>query len=339
MSVCASIVICTRDRADSLRETLASIGRCAVPADLPTELLVVDNGSTDHTRQVVDRAGLTNMLVQYVWAAGQGKSHAYNTGMDRASGSIYLFTDDDLRVPVSWIEVMCRPIARGDADATTGEIRIAPNLLQPWMRDAHRRALLEIGNLAQQHVREPFMIGANMACSADARRSIEGFCEALGPGRLGNMEDTLFYLQLLQTGKRISFVAGHAVEHHFEASRCTREVQLRQAKALGQSTAWVMHHWSHERVPKRRRRLIANTVRLAGHAIRWHLRGLLSGIAVEGFSPEEVQHAQRYWTYRELGQLAGTPRAYEKHGLRRREATLSEVDWEDSEMPAVRGVL
>jgi glycosyltransferase involved in cell wall biosynthesis len=58
MNTVVSIIICTRNRADSLRETLASIGRCDVPADLPAELLVIDNGSTDHAREVAEAGGL-----------------------------------------------------------------------------------------------------------------------------------------------------------------------------------------------------------------------------------------------------------------------------------------
>jgi glycosyltransferase involved in cell wall biosynthesis len=59
-----SIIICTRDRAESLRETLASIGRCAVP-DLAVELVVVDNGSTDGTAAIVRAAGLANVPVRF----------------------------------------------------------------------------------------------------------------------------------------------------------------------------------------------------------------------------------------------------------------------------------
>src|SRR5687768_15493346 len=117
-----SIVICTRNRADSLRETLVSMGNCQVPSHLPSELLVVDNGSTDHTRQVAEQAALANMPVRYIHEPRRGQSHARNRGLIEAIGDIFLFTDDDVRVPETWIERMCRPIADNEADAVVGGV-------------------------------------------------------------------------------------------------------------------------------------------------------------------------------------------------------------------------
>src|SRR5207245_1125375 len=51
-----SLVICTYNRADSLRVTLGSLADLRVPSDLQWEVLVVDNNSSDHTREVVDAA-------------------------------------------------------------------------------------------------------------------------------------------------------------------------------------------------------------------------------------------------------------------------------------------
>ena len=51
-----SILICTRDRAAALRDTLSSLARVVVPRSWKIELLVVDNGSRDGTREVVQGA-------------------------------------------------------------------------------------------------------------------------------------------------------------------------------------------------------------------------------------------------------------------------------------------
>jgi glucosyl-dolichyl phosphate glucuronosyltransferase len=67
-----SIIICTRNRAESLLQTLESIGQCEIPADMPAELLVVDNGSVDHTREVVEQTALPNMRVRYVLEPKKG---------------------------------------------------------------------------------------------------------------------------------------------------------------------------------------------------------------------------------------------------------------------------
>ena len=303
-----SIIICTRNRAESLRETLASIGRCEVLADLPAELLVVDNGSTDHTKQVVEQANLPNMPVRHIDEPTPGQCHARNRGLADATGEIILFTDDDVRVPRKWIEGMCRLIVKGEADATTGEIAVAPHLLRPWMTESHRRHLLEIPDLSEQHAKRPFLIGANMAFRRHVLRHVHRFDTELGPGGRGFMDDTLFYLQLLAAGYRLRFAAGVPVEHHFDSVRLTRTAQLLSARAHGRSTAYVMHHWSHEEVRWRRLRLVANAFRLMLRRAHW----LLSGRT--GFDPDEVIYARRFSTYFELGRLEAAERIYPRRG-------------------------
>jgi glycosyltransferase involved in cell wall biosynthesis len=51
--VSVTMVICTRNRAQGMRQTLDAIGRVHVPDAVRAEVLVVDNASTDSTREVV----------------------------------------------------------------------------------------------------------------------------------------------------------------------------------------------------------------------------------------------------------------------------------------------
>jgi glycosyltransferase involved in cell wall biosynthesis len=61
-----SIIICTRNRGNDLRWTLETIGELDVPSDLPAEVLVVDNGSTDRTHEVVHHIKMLRMVVRCV---------------------------------------------------------------------------------------------------------------------------------------------------------------------------------------------------------------------------------------------------------------------------------
>ncbi len=105
-----SIIICTRDRAESLKETLRAVGETLVPDDLDVEVLVVDNGSRDRTRRVVRQAKLWGRAPRYVYEPRLGLSCARNTGMAAARGAVLLWTDDDVRPGRACIAAMPRPI-------------------------------------------------------------------------------------------------------------------------------------------------------------------------------------------------------------------------------------
>ena len=81
MTASVSIIVCTRDRAESLRRTLDSLSACEPPADLSVELVVVDNGSTDHTPQIVEKATFHGLPVRRVYESAPGLSRARNAGL------------------------------------------------------------------------------------------------------------------------------------------------------------------------------------------------------------------------------------------------------------------
>lgn len=239
MKIRVSIIVCTRNRAKDLRETLESISRTDVPDDLPAELLIVDNASTDRTPEVVRCAAPMNMIpVRYVHEPRKGKGYAYNTGMAEAVGEIFLFTDDDVRVPANWIEGMCRPISNGEADAVQGGIRIAPHLERPWLRGMLRVWLAAV----EDPRRAPEgLVGANMAFSRTAAACAGAFDPRLGPGAAGYYDDTIFGWSLARAGQRIAYRPEVAVEHHFDADRIKLASFLSVAQRMAESRAIAMH--------------------------------------------------------------------------------------------------
>ena len=98
-----SILICTYNRADSLRQTLQTCCTLIIPVGITWELIVVDNNSADHTKQVCD--SFTSQLpLRYIFECHQGLSYARNRALDEAQGDLLLFTDDDVDLSSDWIE-------------------------------------------------------------------------------------------------------------------------------------------------------------------------------------------------------------------------------------------
>lgn len=303
-----SVIVCTRNRADSLRETLASIRRCEVPADLPAELLVVDNGSTDHTRQVVEQANLSNLPVRYVHEPRKGKGYAYNTGMAEAKGDIFLFTDDDVRVPTNWIEGMCRPIAKGEVDAVEGGVTLAPYLLRRWMTGTHRLWLAE--NSADCTNVQTDLVGANMCVSRSALGLGLRFDVELGPGATGFGDETLLSRQLRVAGRSRARRCDVVVMHVPSADRSTRWSFLQSAEAMGRTSAYTLYHWEHSEPGRLWRGLIRSWFCL----LRYRARRL------DLYPWQDIEESELWLVhdvamYRQLLRERRRPRNYAKFGL------------------------
>ena len=98
-----SVVVTTFNRCAILPAAIESLLAQNTP-ELKYELIVVDNNSTDHTRQVVESfiaRGHGN--VRYVFEPKQGPSHGRNAGIANAKGEIIAFTDDDVRPEKDWL--------------------------------------------------------------------------------------------------------------------------------------------------------------------------------------------------------------------------------------------
>jgi glycosyltransferase involved in cell wall biosynthesis len=84
-----SVIIPTYNRAGYLREALVSIAQQSMA---PWEVIVVDDGSTDDTRQVVEAAPVP---IRYYQQDHQGVAAARNLGLDAATGDLIAWLDSD----------------------------------------------------------------------------------------------------------------------------------------------------------------------------------------------------------------------------------------------------
>ena len=87
----ASVIIRSKDEADRLKLTLRSLSQQIEPA----EVVVVNDGSTDHTENVVTEAAGSLELVRLDNAQPLGRSGAANAGAELATGDVLIFLDGD----------------------------------------------------------------------------------------------------------------------------------------------------------------------------------------------------------------------------------------------------
>jgi glycosyltransferase involved in cell wall biosynthesis len=231
----ATVLIATYNRADLLGETLTSLARMRVAPRVRWDVIVIDNNSSDHTRQVVERhVSRFPVRLRYLFEARQGRSSALNAGIREAEGTVLAFTDDDVRVDEGWLDAAIGPLLGNHRSFgyTGGPVRPIWEKQPPAWLDLGRGDLW--GTIAiQDHGADPFVyeegrkvpLGANMAVRRDVFAAIGGFRADLGRtgGRLVlGQEVPELLMRARAAGYRGLYVPAMQVHHHIPARRLTR---------------------------------------------------------------------------------------------------------------------
>lgn len=141
MTASLSIVIPAYNEADRLGRTLRTIVDYLHENWPNSELIVVDDGSSDNTaalaRQTFEHAGnLRTSVISY--KSNLGKGRAVRLGLLAARGDVTLFSDADLSTPITETPKLVEPILRGECDVTFGSRALDRKLIgvhQPWRRE------------------------------------------------------------------------------------------------------------------------------------------------------------------------------------------------------------
>jgi glycosyltransferase involved in cell wall biosynthesis len=135
---------------NEVRTVLAVIDRLQ-QIDLPVarEILIVNDGSTDGTREVLE-AGIrdpgSGIRVIHMHP-NAGKGAAVRRGFSEASGTIVAIQDADLELDPQQLSALVAPIVRGQADVVYGSRFLAGRPAAPWMTVAANRGLTAVTNL------------------------------------------------------------------------------------------------------------------------------------------------------------------------------------------------
>ncbi len=118
-----SILIPAYNEEKRLPDTLETIADYLKKRDFSHELVVIDDGSRDKTRDVVREFAIDKPWVRLVQyddengaALNRGKGFAIRAGVETAVGRDILFSDADLSTPIEEMEKLLPPISRGDYD-------------------------------------------------------------------------------------------------------------------------------------------------------------------------------------------------------------------------------
>jgi GT2 family glycosyltransferase len=225
MSVAMSVIVVTRNRAASLQQTLACL---LTQADAPShEIIVVDNGSTDETRNVV-RA---HEGVRYVCRHDGGVSVARNAGMACARGETLVFADDDVTLGPTWLAAHARVYEEHpDAWLVGGRTRLRDEDVPSWY--ASRPDMppawwllgpaCEYGDETVQLRFPQYVVANNMSVRRATVERVGPFREDIGhrPGRRGlGGEDHELCRRVYEAGGTIYYGADAVAWHPIPPER------------------------------------------------------------------------------------------------------------------------
>jgi GT2 family glycosyltransferase len=239
-----SLVICTYNRADQLRDALRTALEQETDDLFTYEVLVVDNNSADHTRAVVESflvEGRPNL--RYLSEPRQGKSFALNLALSELSGEHYTIVDDDFLLPRRWLLGIRDGLLR-HPDAAFVSGKVLPHWSSPppeWLTEQHWSAIA-MADFGEAEFRAT--AGHRiclLACTFDteAVKAVGGYDTRLGVsgGQIGGVEDLDILTRLWAVGREGVYLPSVAFRHRVEPERLTKRYHRRWHRGHGRSHA------------------------------------------------------------------------------------------------------
>lgn len=250
-----SAVICTYNRADLLAGAIDSLLEQTLdPAQV--EIIVVDNCSTDGTRQLVE--GYAAAGVRYVLESRQGLGYARNRGWQEARGEFVAYTDDDARAHPALLErALAAFQAAGPDPLCVGGV-IRPYYTHPapvWFKDAYETRTW--GAAARALRQGEAFSGSNMIWRRDVLATYGGF--PVDRGVTGDYlavgEETGLFDRIWRDGEAPCFFYSPdlVVYHWVDPIKLSAGYRLKRALITGQDEALYraraegrLHFWARQ---------------------------------------------------------------------------------------------
>ena len=226
-----SVVLCTYNRAKSLLITLESFLNLERPNQCDWELLIVDNNSTDGTRNVADQfAAKADFPVRYIFEKRQGRSAALNAGIREAKGEFVAFTDDDVILHHGWLSNLKSTFEVHHCSAVAGRVVPRWNHAKPdWLGMEGQLAVVnfDLGDELKPVQVPP--LGANSAFRRDIFEKYGLFRLDLGVNGSSHTitcDDTEFGERLIRGGEKIIYNPRAIIYHPVDPARTTKKYFL-----------------------------------------------------------------------------------------------------------------
>jgi len=232
MSDTISVIVVTWNDREKLLRCLASLEAQSWPSER-TEVIVVDDGSTDGTAEAVKHDHPDAILVV---KENSGADNSRNHGIDRASGEIVTLIDADCTAPPDWLHNIAAGLERHHTPVIGGRI------LHP---DGFWARMIGLSDFGEFQGLTPKTVSNIPTCNMGTRRELFDRFRFDEAARIGG--DVLFARQLQSAGIPLPYDPSILVHHHPDASRVTFFDRARRYGAgfvqVRRQTAGLKHAW------------------------------------------------------------------------------------------------
>ena len=235
-----TVLLATYNGVDTLAETLSAMGNLAAPEG-GWKVVIVDNGSTDNTAEIIDRFK-ERLPITSRFHAKRGKNAALNAGLELLEGDLAVFTDDDTLPREDWLLQLREAAARHpDYDIFGGAIRPlwqAPP--DPVILDTVPLGVvyaLTGTHWVEGPVRPKRVWGPNMAVRAHIFERFR-FDERIGPDGSSNYvmgSETELTVRLALHGYKCWHCPDAVVQHLIQPHQLERAWILQRSRRYGRS--------------------------------------------------------------------------------------------------------
>jgi O-antigen biosynthesis protein len=218
-----SVIVCSYNGAQTLTACLDSLGKIDYPH---YEVILVDDGSTDHTPEIAARFP----SVRYIRQENHGLSHARNTGAAAAQGEVFAYTDSDCMADEDWLYYLIGTLVSSGFGGVGG-----PNISPPaqnWIQACVAAAPGGPSHVLLTDTVAEHVPGCNMAWWRHAFEAVGGFdVEYTKAG-----DDVDFCWRVQQAGWEIGFSPTAIVWHH---RRFTLSAFRKQQQGYGEAESML----------------------------------------------------------------------------------------------------
>lgn len=240
-----TVLLATRNRSRVFTSVLESFCQLRSPSS-GWKLLVVDNGSTDQTSQLI--ASFANRLpLQSLVEPRPGKNFALNTGLALVEGDLVVLTDDDVFPHEDWL-IQLRNAADAQPDFSIFGGAVVPRWEIPppsWIQWADHGAAYAITDPTWKEGPTPpnCIWGPNMAIRSDVFQSNVRFDPSMGPRGSNYLQggDTELTRRLHHFGHKAWHVRGAVVEHFIRKEQLERAWVMQRAIRHGRGEYRLGH--------------------------------------------------------------------------------------------------